>query len=301
MQNTRRIQTLFQRNIEFIINLTTNHQATLNWMREQELLPNIRRCCGGTCGIYRNTRSIDGEMFRCGTCRRKYNIRGGTLWEDFRRIPLVLLVRLVFHHFVNGNSAKRAHVSLAEAGLHIGYVTLKRVYKRVRSGIESYMFNEVYRNLMRGRIQIDEALFTHRSGPGRRGFRQVWVVGMLEERSSEAYCFVVRNRNHASINQIIRTHVLPGAYIIHDGWGGYRRIPREYQHHRYTHDPNDRDNTSRIEGVWGELRAFIRNIYSAGVVEGNVNSIIQELVFRRRCRELNLGLRDALVEALVRN
>ena len=60
------------------------------------------------------------------------------------------------------------------------------------------------------------------------------------------------------------------------------------------------DNTSRIERLWGELRAFIRNIYSAGVVEGNAAFIIQELLWRKRCREFNLNIVDSLVEILVR-
>ena len=124
---------------------------------------------------------------------------------------------------------------------------------------------------------------------------------MLEERSSEAFCFVVQDRNHVSMNQLIRTHILPGSYIIHDGWAAYRRIPRDYTHHRYRQDPNDRDNTSRIEGLWGELRAFIRNIYSAGVVEGNLASVIQELLFRRRCRERGLDMLEELAEVLARH
>ena len=119
------------------------------------------------------------------------------------------------------------------------------------------MENQVYSTLMRGRIQIDEALFTHRAGNGRRGTRQVWVVGMLEERTSQAYCFVVRQRNADSINQLIANNIMPGSYIIHDGWRGYSRILSNHLHHRYIQNNNDPDNASRIEGIWGELRAFV--------------------------------------------
>jgi len=180
----------------------------------------------------------------------------------------------------------------------ISYATMKRIYSEVREVIANYMLLEIYNTPLRGRIQIDEALFTHRAGPGRRGLRQVWVVGMIEERSSEVFCFVVPTRNARVINGLITTHCLFGSYIIHDGWGGYSRIPNTYTHHRYRHHINDPDNTSRIEGVWGELRAFMRNIYSGGVVETNVRSLIQELVFRRRCRERNLVFIDELVYAL---
>jgi len=37
--------------------------------------------------------------------------------------------------------------------------------------------------------------------------------------------FLVDNRNHATINQLIRRYVLPGSLIIDDGWQGKTRIP----------------------------------------------------------------------------
>jgi len=137
-------------------------------MRNQGLRPAQQVCCGENCLIYQNQRSIDGQIFSCRTCRRKYSVRTDTLWEDFRRTPLILLVRLVFSYFAEGIEAKRARRRFSNAGLYIGYSTMKRIYKKIRSSIERYMFNEIYTTPFRGRIQIDEALFTHRSGDGKR-------------------------------------------------------------------------------------------------------------------------------------
>jgi len=298
MENTRNIENRFQAQVNFFLNLTTSHQATLQWLRENELLPSRRTCCNELSTICRNSNSIDGEMFRCTRCGSKENIREGTRWQAFRRVPLVLLVRLIFYYYANEYSARRAFDDFAAAQVEISYATVKRVYCMVRNSVADFMILEVYEEPLRGRVQVDEALFTHRAGPGRRGLRQVWVVGFLEEATGEAFCFVVNDRNSRTINQLIVNHCHPGTYLIHDGWQGYSRIPHIFQHHRFLKGRDDPDNTPRIEGVWGEMRGFLRNIYSAGVVETNVRMMIQELVWRGGCRDRGFELSDELIEIL---
>src|SRR5205809_6908994 len=99
--------------------------------------------------------------------------------------------------------------------INIGYTTLKKIYSRLRECITSHMEGDIYRERLSGTIQMDEAMFTHREGPGRRGLRQVWIVGMIEERTSESYCFQLRNRSHATINRLILQYIEPHSLIIH--------------------------------------------------------------------------------------
>ena len=94
----------------------------------------------------------------------------------------------------------------------------------------------------------------------------------IGRKNIRSLCFVVENRNSGTINNLVTRHILGGSYTIHDGWRGYERIPDNYCHHRYSQQEDDEGNTSRIEGLWGELRAFVRNIYSAGIVEGNIRT-----------------------------
>jgi len=248
MHRTQRIEGLFGQDQEFFSHLTLSHERTVNWMRDEGLLPSERFCCNQACRLGANNRSIDGQMFHCRVCRTKYSVREGTRWERFRRVPLIVLIRTIFHYFPNQYSARKAFEALERSHVNISYATVKRIYQTVRTSIAEYMTGVIYNTPLRGRIQVDEALFTHRAGPGRRGRRQVWVVGFLEERSGEAYVFVVRNRNATTINQLIVHNIMAGSFIIHDGWGGYNRIPNVYRHHRYLHG-NDPNNTSRIEGV----------------------------------------------------
>jgi len=159
------------------------------------------------------------------------------------------------------------------------------------------MTEVIYNASLRGRIHVDEALFTHRVGSGRRGTRQVWVVGYLEERSGKAYAFVVRNRNSTTINQLIVHNILADSFIIHDGWEGTIESPT------FTVITGTCMRMILIiqaeSRIMGELRAFIRNIYSAGIVEGNIRIMIQETNFRRRCRTRGLSPTEEFIYILL--
>lgn len=270
-----------RRDIEPIIALTGDHVQTIEWMRNNGLLlPNIR-CCQMDC-IQRNDKTrLDGCEFRCANpdCRRRYSIRSHTLWNNFRRVPLCVLVRLVFHDFVHQISAARATRRLVRAGINISSRTVRRIFSEIRRIVLRFMQHQVFTGLLRGQIEMDEALFTHRAGPGPRGARQVWAIGMVERRTGIAFVFVVANRTHAVINNLIRRYTLRGSMIIHDGWQGYSRIPPPWRHIDVSQD--ETTTTSQVEGLWGQLRSRIRNMYSGGVVEGNIEEVLTEVLWRR--------------------
>ena len=159
------------------------------------------------------------------------------------------------------------------------------------------MDDVVFSGVLRGTIEVDEALFTHRSGPGRRGARQVWAIGMVERNSGLAFAFVVQNRNHVTINQLIRRYTLPGSMIIHDGWQGYARIPNPWRHSQLDHENGI--TTSQVEGLWGQLRSIIRNMYSGGVVEGNVETVLTEVLWRRNLELAEGNIFEELIRALL--
>jgi len=272
MERNRQIAGIFRQHPDFIVALTTDHLETLNWLRENNLLARSHVCCRLPCVIAMDNQRLDGEEFRCQNrnCRRRFRIRIGSIWDAFRRIPLIVLVRIVFLYFGQNISAKRASRLLNVHGEIINKRTVQKVYKEARARIRAYMNAQVFSGVLRGTIEIDEALFTHRAGPERRGARQIWAIGMVERGSGLAFAFVVPNRNHATINALIRRYILPGSLIIHDGWQGYSRIPNLWRHVVLDHENNI--TTSQVEGLWGQLRAIIRNINSGGVVKGNVDA-----------------------------
>ena len=264
-----------------ILHVTQDHYQTLQWLRENQLLRPSFTCCQLRCNIIADRTRLDGEEFRCVNrgCRRRFSIRVGTVWENFRRVPLVVLVRLVFYYYIEEISASKAARFLQRTGFILSSRAVRRIYSDVRRMVLNHMQRHVFPGLLRGTIEIDEALFTHRAGPGRRGLRQVWAIGLVERRSGLGYVFIVPDRTSATINRLIRRYTLRGSLIIHDGWHGYTRIPQPWR--QINVNTNDNYTTSQVEGLWGQLRARIRNIYSAGVVEGNVEEVLTEVLWRR--------------------
>jgi len=204
-----------------------------------------------------------------------------------------VLVRVVFHDFVHQISAARSARRLVRAGITISARTIRRIFNDVRRLILRHMQHQVFTGLLRGAIEVDEALFTHRAGPGPRGARQIWAVGLVERRSGTAFVFVVPNRTHVVINNLIRRYTLRGSLIIHDGWQGYSRIPPPWRCINVSQDEST--TTSQVEGLWGQLRARIRNMYSGGVVEGNIEEVLTEVLWRRN---LDFSGRETLTELI---
>jgi len=123
------------------------------------------------CALLQDQSRLDGEEFRCVSplCRRRFSIRTGTVWNNFRRIPLVL-VRLVLYYYTEEISASRAARILNRAGLQLTGRSVRRVYGDIRRMMLYSLQRTVLTGLLRGVIEIDEALFTHRSAQGEEAY-----------------------------------------------------------------------------------------------------------------------------------
>ena len=300
MERNLQVEELLRQNPDFILALTQSHERTLEWLRHHNLLPSqlIGTCCNLQCNLVHDNQRLDGQEFRCPTrsCRKRYSIRTGTIWSPFRRTPLIVLVRIIFYFFTEQLSPRKAARRLNAAGYLIRLRTIQRMYRAVRNSIQRYMNQEVFSERLMGTIEIDEALFTHRAGPGRRGARQIWAISLVERRTRTAFAFVVQNRNSATINNLIQRYTTRGSLIVHDGWQGYHNIPRPWRHIDVNQD--ETYTTSQVEGLWGQLWPRIRNIYSGGVVAGNVEAVLTEVLWRRNVDFANRDLQEQLIYVL---
>ena len=60
--------------------------------------------------------------------------------------------------------------------------------------------------------EIDESLLSHIDG------HQVWVFGIIERRTGEARCWVVKDRSAQTLIPFIQEHIPPGSTIYSDGY-----------------------------------------------------------------------------------
>ena len=129
MERNNHVVQLLRQHVHPILRVTQDHEETVRWLRENRLLNSTIVCCQLNCQLIQDNTRLDGQEFRCVNplCRRRICIRFGSLWGNFRRIPLVILVRLAFYYYIEEVSAARAARRLAQAGFNITARSVQRV------------------------------------------------------------------------------------------------------------------------------------------------------------------------------
>ena len=106
---------------------------------------------------------------------------------------------------------------------------------------------------------IDESLFTLTEGA------QTWVFGILNVNTDEIRLEIVPYRSRNTLKTIIQKHVGTGNTIYSYSWKGYNFLNRAdsgYTHNMVNHNHGIFGLTSKIEGVWGEIKTLIKKMYS---------------------------------------
>ena len=101
---------------------------------------------------------------------------------------------------------------------------------------------------------IDESLFTHTDG------MQTWIVGIINTDTNEIRLEVVTNRNKETLKAIVKKHIGIGNTVYSDSWAGYNFLHNPnsgYNHNVINHNHGIFGLTSRIEGLWGDLKSTI--------------------------------------------
>lgn len=130
-------------------------------------------------------------------------------------------------------------------------------------------------------ISIDESLFTH------DGINQIWVVGLINNRTLVIRLEIVKDRSSVTMKKIIQTLVSTGNIIITDAalcYNWLNDIISGYTHHAHNHGHGEfgegLDSTSHIEQLWHHLKSLIKNIYSS-IPSINFALFLREVEWRR--------------------
>jgi len=124
---------------------------------------------------------------------------------------------------------------------------------------------------------MDESLFTHQEG------YQTWVV------NNNIRLEIVPNRTEETSKLILERNVGKGNSVFTDSWARYNFLGREnsgYIHNIVNHSNGIFGLTSKIEGIWSELKTIIKKIYNW--IHGiNFGLFFPEAEYRRNIRNLN--------------
>ena len=112
---------------------------------------------------------------------------------------------------------------------------------------------------------------------------------MINTKNNAIRLEVVSNRNEENLKPIIEKHVGVGNTIYTDSWAGYNFLSRPdsgYIHNSVNHSHGIFGLTSRIEGLWGEIKSIIKKIYNS-IHADHFIYFLREVEYRRALRSLN--------------
>ena len=202
----------------------------------------------------------DGKIFRCSSCRKKFTVTVGTIFEN-TNLPLTkwfMAIYLIFNH--------KKGISSLQLGrdLDITQKTAWFVNHRLRE-----LTRDRKKDALSGIVEVDETYIGGKESNKPKAMRskhnlKTTVFGMLE-RGKEVRVKVVSGPGAKVLIPEILKNIRPDAYVISDGYQGYKRLSGYYVHLSIEHQLGEYVrgivHTNTIEGFWSHLKRSVTGIY----------------------------------------
>lgn len=256
-------------NIELIINIKamTFSPSLSQIPTEKQILRHLKKIIFGKkvvcpdCGRQCHVQEIEkNRLWRCKKCRNKFSITSVT-WLKGMKITLKHLWCLVWCW------QRKTNVLLASELLNLSVPTVRRYYALFRDNLK---LNEDI--ILSDKVQMDEMFV-----------REAFVIGAKDVRNKKIKLRVVNKKapDKKDAMEMIFDHVRPGSTLCTDGGGIYRGCDNWWplKHKKDIHSKFEFGITSEIEGVWANLRTFIRRMYHH-VTREKLSNVVAEFEAR---------------------
>jgi transposase-like protein len=155
-------------------------------------------------------------------------------------------------------------------------------------------------------VEIDETLIGGKAEGRGSGYKanKTCVVGM-KERDGDIITRVVSSRTKRAMQAVIVQHVLPGATVSTDEFGGYKDIAQSgYRHLTVNHKAGEYatpcgKGVNEIEGFWAQLKRSINGTH-IHVSRQHLSKYLGEFEFRHNRRHRPSTMLDELLTSFVR-
>jgi transposase-like protein len=281
----------------------TNEDKAREWL-EASRWPNGPFC--GYCGQFDTVSPFTGKSmgpgwYHCNSCRKKFTVRVGTLYER-SHIPLHkwLLATHLLTSSKKGMSAHQLHRML-----RITYKSAWFMAHRIREGMKDTGVS----GPLGGEGQVVEADETYigkkdrvttRTKRGKPGLKSKRPVVALVERRGRTRMFYVENATAANIRDVLVRNASRKSRLHSDESPFYVGVGKEFDAHRTVHHSSgeyvryEADgvvHTNTVENVFSVLKRGLNGIYQH-CGEAHLHRYLAEFEFRHNHRTA-LGFTDA--------
>lgn len=251
-----------------------DYAVKLRWPNGKVTCPR----CGGAKHSFIKTRRI----WFCYDCQKQFTLKVGTVFEDSPiGLDKWMTAFWMLVNCKNGISSMEIHRALG--------VTQKTAWfmlQRLRLALQ-----DTFMGKLGGHVEVDEtfiggkARFMHKNkrakvikrGPSGKTI----VVGVLE-RGGRVRAEVVKDRERANVQAVVRQHVAPGSELSTDEWSAYFGLAPDYAHKVINHADAYVDgqvHTNGLENFWSLLKRGLKGTY-VSVEPFHLYRYLDEQIFR---------------------
>ncbi len=248
------------------------------------------------CGADKIYNFSNKKTHKCGSCRKRFSIKVGTIFED-SKIPL----RKWFVAIYLATSHKKGIASTQLAkDIKVTQKTAWFMLQRLRFASQTRSFN----NPLFGDVEIDDTHIGGKEGNkrnnkrtkgthGRSAKTKTAVLGMVK-RQGELRTFVLSETTGEAIEGQALIHIKQGSRVLADEFRSYKTLKPYYKHQTVNHSVGeyivlDR-HTNTIEGAWSLFKRGLIGIYHH-ISKKHLARYLNEFAYRYNTRELNEGER----------
>ncbi|MBU1036711.1 transposase [Patescibacteria group bacterium] len=231
------------------------------------------------CCPFCNSRKVgcSESRYRCQRCRRPFSLFSGT-WLSNLKLSLRTFWALLWC-WVNQVPVKQT-VKLC----HVSEVSVYHWFRQFRLHLPDF------ETILAGKVQMDEAYF-----------RNISLLMAKEIGSKKlAHQIVYKNSvNKSEASQFLFQYIQPKSKLQTDGSSIYKKINQWWQvkHKVDIHRKFQFGLTSEIEGIFGNLRTFIRRMYHHTTPE-HLPEYVSEFCLRFSSPEIFTSPNDYLAKTL---
>ncbi|RLC33658.1 MAG: hypothetical protein DRZ76_04060 [Candidatus Nealsonbacteria bacterium] len=181
------------------------------------------------------------NRYRCRKCRRSFSLLSGT-WLNGMKLHLRTFYALLWCW------TQRVPVKQTQKLCHVSEVTVYHWFRQFRLHLP------VFEPILQGQIQMDETYFKSLS---------LIMAKQVGSRKLAHQIISKKSVNKTEATQFLYQWIGPKSKLQTDGAGIYKSINQWWQvcHVKDNHSKWEFSLTSEIEGLFGNLRTFIRRMY----------------------------------------